>query len=767
MARRITYQGIWENDFSWVKEGKLPGYAKCVICKKDNIFFGSMGRTALKSHEQGKKHKELEQNFKLTTPIKTWLQTKSSQDIMSLPSTSAASHQQQLSIQPGPACSDSSTVHPPIVTPSTISKAAELKEKWWLEKDNVTKAEILWCVHTCLTHQSLRNAEASVNLFKIMFPDSSIAIDMKLGKDKTSYSIVYGLAPYFRKTLLNNINSADYYIIGFDESLNKYSQKQQLDISIRFWNENSNEVSCRYLSSVFLTESKANDLLNGIKDGLSGLDWRKIVQVSMDGPNVNIKLVRTLKKEIEECSSDNHQLLDIGSCGLHVLNVAFKTGIQKTAWNLIEFLRACYYLFKDCPSRRGVFTKVTKSSTFPLKFCSIRWLENSAVAKRALDVLDNLKKYVEHVKTDKTQKSIRSSKSFKTVQSCLEDKLLRAKLAFFFSLAQDIEPFLRQFQSDYPMAPFIHGDLLALLNCLMGRVVKEEVLTSQPLKSIDVNTAGNLKSAKIIDLGYAAKREMRKVSNLKDVDVLQFRQECRTCLTVVVSKMLDKCPLKYELTEAITFLNPKEITVSNTKVLSKNLTKALEILEESNLISVSCAQKADREFHTLIADASVLQEAKDYSRETRLDSFWVKILAERQGENLKKVIKILLPLSHGNATLERGFSVNGDLVVENLSEESLIAQRLIYDSIHTFGGIGKLVITKDLILSARNSNQRWKEALKTKREKLDAETRAKAEKRKLDSLAKELEEQKKKLMMETAKDVAKIEEQIKELKKQC
>ena len=42
-------------------------------------------------------------------------------------------------------------------------------------------------------------------------------------------------------------------------------------------------------------------------------------------------------------------------------------------------------------------------------------------------------------------------------------------------------------------------------------------------------------------------------------------------------------------------------------------------------------------------------------------------------------MKILLILSHGQAQVERGFSTNTKLLVENQSKESLIAQRSIHD----------------------------------------------------------------------------------------
>ena len=45
-----------------------------------------------------------------------------------------------------------------------------------------------------------------------------------------------------------------------------------------------------------------------------------------------------------------------------------------------------------------------------------------------------------------------------------------------------------------------------------------------------------------------------------------------------------------------------------------------------------------------------------------------------------KVLKLLL-LSHGQATVERGFSVNKEMIVENQQEQSLVARRVIKDHI--------------------------------------------------------------------------------------
>lgn len=76
-------------------------------------------------------------------------------------------------------------------------------------------------------------------------------------------------------------------VIGFDESLNKISQTSQMDVSVRFWNEATDRVESRYLTSVFLHQTTARNLLNGLKNGISEIDLAKLLQISMDGSNVN------------------------------------------------------------------------------------------------------------------------------------------------------------------------------------------------------------------------------------------------------------------------------------------------------------------------------------------------------------------------------------------------------------------------------------------------------------------------------------------------
>ena len=48
-------------------------------------------------------------------------------------------------------------------------------------------------------------------------------------------------------------------------------------------------------------------------------------------------------------------------------------------------------------------------------------------------------------------------------------------------------------------------------------------------------------------------------------------------------------------------------------------------------------------------------------------------------EKFVKVLKIILTLSHGRASVERDISVNKSLLVVNLLTQSLVSQRCVYD----------------------------------------------------------------------------------------
>lgn len=63
---------------------------------------------------------------------------------------------------------------------------------------------------------------------------------------------------------------------------------------------------------------------------------------------------------------------------------------------------------------------------------------------------------------------------------------------------------------------------------------------------------------------------------------------------------------------------------------------------------------------------------------------------------LRIFFQFVLILSYGNAGVERGFSVNKDCLLYNQHEESLVALRLVHDTVTSAGGISSTQIDKSL-----------------------------------------------------------------------
>ena len=78
-----------------------------------------------------------------------------------------------------------------------------------------------------------------------------------------------------------------------------------------------------------------------------------MIQVSMDGPNVNLKFCKELTNERSESAIP--ALVDFGSCCLHIINGAFQRGTEQSGWNLKKTLRSAWQLFHDSPARRHVY----------------------------------------------------------------------------------------------------------------------------------------------------------------------------------------------------------------------------------------------------------------------------------------------------------------------------------------------------------------------------------------------------------------------------
>ena len=87
-------------------------------------------------------------------------------------------------------------------------------------------------------------------------------------------------------------------------------------------------------------------------------------------------------------------------------------------------------------------------------------------------------------------------------------------------------------------------------------------------------------------------------------------------------------------------------------------------------------------------------------------------------------------MSHGQATVERGFSINRQVEVENLADESYIALRFIIDTVNALGGnVLDVPMTPELMSSVQGAHRRYKSSLEKKQKERVNEERVLKRKR--------------------------------------
>nr|XP_054593289.1 uncharacterized protein LOC129160142 [Nothobranchius furzeri] len=385
---------------------------------------------------------------------------------------------------------------------------------------------------------------------------------------------------------------------------------------------------------------------------------KNLLSISMDGPNVNLKFLNDFQQEHAELHG-GRQLINVGSCGLHTLHNSFKTGFS--TWNIEKLLRAMHFLFHNVPARREDFTKLTASSLFPLPFCGHRWVENLPVAERAIEVWPKLKDYVKAVHRKELPNP--GTSSFDTIQAANEDPLISAKLQFFMAISRMFSPFLKKYQTDEPVLPFLCSDLTELLMSLLRRFIQRELLqdiTPLQLAKLDTNDQRNWVMASHVDISLGAESAI------------------------------------------------KVILLCNSLTAFSLHGKSEELLSFKPM-------------------------------EQRLDVFLRDALNQTYPE-LWSFLQHLLLLSHGQATVERGFSVNREVEACNIKEETIEAQRLVCDQVRACGGFLKVPLTKELLASVASARTRYRIYLEEERQKREGAMRGLKRK----ALEDELEQLKKK-----------------------
>ena len=162
--------------------------------------------------------------------------------------------------------------------------------------------------------------------------------------------------------------------------------------------------------------------------------------------------------------------------------------------------------------------------------------------------------------------------------------------------------------------------------------------------------------------------------------------------------------------------------ISNTDHIIARAKRLIQSLYELNLLSAAEADQAKQEYLKFMSSIVATDKEKFLSFDQdkdRLDSFFGSLMqANADLFNLWKVCRIIFVLSHGQADVERGFNINGELLVENMKELSLISQRIVCDHFSACkNDLHNYQVDKKLLRSCKGARMRYDNYLENEKKK--------------------------------------------------
>ena len=231
--------------------------------------------------------------------------------------------------------------------------------------------------------------------------------------------------------------------------------------------------------------------------------------------------------------------------------------------------------------------------------------------------------------------------------------------------------------------------------------------------------------------------------------------------------MSEKSPVKHSLTLYLSSLSPTQICSISDELLNKRFKKLLETLFDPLLISAKVADRAKVQYIKFIGNKKVMEKMKQFDIiKDRADEFYMNVFSDvPHFPELEEAAKLCVILSHGNARVESGFSINELIMDVNMKEQSLVAQRIVYEGVMTEGGPIKADINSAMMKSVRQASRRCRLALEeNKQEQTEGEKKREERKR----VTKEINEAtpaKKKALLSINYTISTYDNKIEQLKK--
>jgi hypothetical protein len=334
-----------------------------------------------------------------------------------------------------------------------------------------------------------------------------------------------------------------------------------------------------------------------------------------------------------------------------------------------------------------------------------------------------------------TDKTVEKNDKYKLIRTLIDNPRTLVQLKFLASVSPLFTRFLTVFQQEGPLVHVLHSSLCDLYRMLLLRFIRSECVnnkTGKDLKEIDVRSAANLRPLSEMDIGETTRQTLDTVKQEKHKGLLMDMQHFyKTCAESLRSSL----PLASTLLQDLHCLTPQARSQPESENCIRRLAQKLPQVVDDNEVTTVLDEWKLYSVDDIPVEWQISQESNTDGPATSIDDYWSRVISIKNASGLRKysclgkVVRACLSLSHGNADVERSFSVNKKVVTADrvsLGQDTINALRIVKEAIRIQGNgqISSIAITNRMLQLARSAYSVYKDHLEKKKAEIEMKRRA-------------------------------------------
>ena len=218
----------------------------------------------------------------------------------------------------------------------------------------------------------------------------------------------------------------------------------------------------------------------------------------------------------------------------------------------------------------------------------------------------------------------------------------------------------------------------------------EKCKTGPNLKDLDLTNGSVFLDLKNMQMGLGVEGNLRKLKSknaFTHQQISAFKKEAQVFFVTMMNKLFERCPLISNVIRSAAIFDPTVLVSLPKTILIKQMKTLMEMMESKIMSSTDC-DKIASEFKGVI-DSEVKKLRVKFEvfdqKLHRLDDYYFQKVQIQNYKTLCFLLQIKFTLSHRQAAVERGFSINQQVINQNMKGETVIARRFINDHMIVHG----------------------------------------------------------------------------------